>query len=61
MRLLGRVLMIVGALIFIIWGIVLVAKKQSDEEKTQQAKKNGKKYIWLGIMWLVLAIVYMLF
>lgn len=56
LHLFGRILMIVGALIFIILGIVLLTKKQSDEEKCQTAKKNGQKYIWLGIMWLVLTI-----
>lgn len=44
--------MIIGALVFIVYGIVLVTKKQDNEEKQQQAKKNGKKYIWLGLMWL---------
>lgn len=60
MRLLGRILMIIGALVFIVYGIVLITKKQDDEEKQQQAKKNGKRYIWLGIMWLGVVIVYIL-
>lgn len=60
MRLLGRILMIIGALVFIVYGIVLITKKQDNEEKQQQAKKNGKKYIWLGIMWLGVVIVYIL-
>lgn len=41
LHLFGRILMIVGVLIFIILGIVLLTKKQSDEEKCQTAKKNG--------------------
>lgn len=61
MRLLGRILMIVGAVGSIVHGIVLVTKKHDDEDKRQQAKKNGKKYIWLGIMWLVLVAFYILF
>lgn len=61
MRLLGRILMIIGALVLIVYGIVLITKKQDDEEKLQQAKKNGKRYIWLGIMWLVLVAFYILF
>lgn len=61
MRLLGRFLMIIGALVLIVYGIVLITKKQDDEEKQQQAKKNGKRYIWLGIMWLVLVAFYILF
>lgn len=60
MRLLGRILMIIGALGLIVYGIVLITKKQDDEEKQQQAKKNGKRYIWLGIMWLGVVIVYIL-
>lgn len=60
MRLLGRILMIIGALVFIVYGVVLITKKQDNEEKQQQAKKNGKKYIWLGIMWLGVVIVYIL-
>lgn len=60
MRLLGRILMIIGALVLIVYGIVLITKKQDDEEKLQQAKKNGKRYIWLGIMWLGVVIVYIL-
>ena len=60
MRLLGRILMIIGALVFIVYGIVLLTKKQDNEEKQQQAKKNGKRYIWLGIMWLGVVIVYIL-
>lgn len=60
MRLLGRILMIIGALVFIVYGVVLITKKQDNEEKLQQAKKNGKKYIWLGIMWLGVVIVYIL-
>lgn len=61
MRLLGRILMIVGALVLIVYGIVLITKKQDDKEKQQQANKNGKRYIWLGIMWLVLVAFYILF
>mgnify|MGYP006793532073 FL=1 len=60
MRLLGRILMIIGALVFIVYGVVLITKKQDNEEKQQQAKKNGKKYIWLGIMWLGIVVVYLL-
>lgn len=60
MRLLGRILMIIGALFLIVYGIVLITKKQDDEEKQQQAKKNGKRYIWLGIMWLGIVVVYLL-
>lgn len=60
MRLLGRILMIVGALVLIVYGIVLITKKQDDKEKQQQANKNGKRYIWLGIMWLGVVIVYIL-
>lgn len=60
MRLLGRILMIIGALVFIVYGIVLLTKKQDNEEKQQQAKKNGKRYIWLGIMWLGIVVVYLL-
>lgn len=60
MRLLGRILMIIGALVFIVYGVVLITKKQDNEEKQQQAKKNGKKYIWLGIMWLGVVIVYII-
>ena len=52
--------MIIGALVFIVYGIVLLTKKQDNEEKQQQAKKNGKRYIWLGIMWLGVVIVYIL-
>lgn len=52
--------MIIGALVFIVYGIVLVTKKQDNEEKRQPAKKNGKKYIWLGIMWLGVVVVYIL-
>lgn len=44
--------MIIGAFVFIVYGIVLVTKKQDNEKKQQQAKKNGKKYIWLGLIWL---------
>ena len=51
MRLLGRILMIIGALVFIVYGIVLLTKKQDNEEKQQQAKKNGKRYIWLECGW----------
>ena len=60
MRLLGRILMIIGALVFIVYGIVLLTQKQDNEEKQQQAKKNGKRYIWLGIMWLGIVVVYLL-
>jgi glucose uptake protein GlcU len=60
MRLLGRILMIIGALVFIVYGIVLLTKKQDNEEKQQQAKKNGKRYIWLGIRWLGVVIIYIL-
>ena len=60
MRLLGRILMIIGALVFIVYGVVLITKKQDNEEKQQQAKKNGKRYIWLGIMWLGIVVVYLL-
>lgn len=61
MRLLGRILMIVGAVVSIVYGIVLVTKKHDDEDKRQREKKNGEKYIWLGIMWLVLVAFYILF
>lgn len=47
MRLLGRILMIIGALVFIVYGVVLITKKQDNEEKQQQAKKNGKSIFGL--------------
>ena len=59
MRAVGRGLQIVAAIGFIIYGIVLCSKKQDDAEKAQQAQKNGKTYIFLGIAWLAFVLIRM--
>jgi len=60
LRLVGRILLIAGGLVAIIWGIVLLNSRKEDEEKTEAAHKKGRSYIWSGIIMILLAVFYML-
>lgn len=53
---LGKILMNIGALAFIISGIILINKKQNDEKK-QQSQKNGIAFISIGLSWLTLSLI----
>lgn len=59
MRAVGRGLQIVAAIGFIIYGVILCSKKQDDAEKAQKAQKNGKTYIFLGVVWLAFVLIRM--